>query len=161
MKSYFGSHLNTGSDDQEISSPHIDGRRCMNHRNAMGDTCELQFLANDALIWTRFLPTESQWRDATVLLTFGGGHSLQRAGDDGDLWLKFDIGEGCVWWGSGFGNLPSSDNRPPLARGWVGKLQSGLWWCGNDEGWRLGFGGQKLKIRQWGSTIYRVLGTES
>ncbi len=59
----------------------------------MGEGCELRFSAYGALIWMWFLPMESQRRDATVLLTFGGGDGPQRAGDDGVLWLKLGVGE--------------------------------------------------------------------
>jgi hypothetical protein len=46
---------------------------------------------------------ESQRRDATVLLTFGGRDGPQRAGDDGVLWLKLGVGERHLWRGFGSG----------------------------------------------------------
>jgi hypothetical protein len=58
----------------------------------MGDGWELRFSAYGAPIWTRDLPTASQRRDTTVLLTFGGGDGPQRAGDNGVLWLKLSVG---------------------------------------------------------------------
>jgi hypothetical protein len=80
-------------------------------------------------------------------------------------WWWHPLVEGWHWWAVSTARLqlwePSCGSRPSLARGWVRKLQSGLWWCDNGEGRWLGFGSQKLKIYQWGSSIYRVLGTES
>jgi hypothetical protein len=61
---------------------------------------------------TRFLLTTSQRRDATVLLTFGGGDGPQRVVDSDVLRLKFGISERCLWRGSGSYNQLGGRGRP-------------------------------------------------
>jgi hypothetical protein len=97
MKSYFCSNLTRPTLASTLSSP----RWCLLHteslREDMGDGWEFRLSVYVALIWTRFLPTTSQRRDTTILLTFGGGDGPHRAGNDGVLWLRLT----SVWATSG------------------------------------------------------------
>jgi hypothetical protein len=83
---------------RRVSSSPITSRDLQNRQEAIGDACELQFLAYGAPLWTRFLPTASQRQDASILLTFGGGDSQQRVGDSDAFQAKVGIGEGGLQW---------------------------------------------------------------
>jgi hypothetical protein len=56
----------TRSDDMMLSSSQCHLLHTKNWREAMGEGSELRFSAYGALICTWFLPTTSQWWDATV-----------------------------------------------------------------------------------------------
>jgi hypothetical protein len=88
----------------------------------MGDACKLWCSGYGALIWTQFLPTSSQRRDATILLLFDSGDGSQRADDGGAVCAKLGVGVGGHRGFSSDGNSTSRDGGPlRISRGiWVG-----------------------------------------
>jgi hypothetical protein len=139
-------------------SPHNDGRWRTDHRDAMGDACELRCSAYDAPIWTWFFPMASQRWDATVLLTFGGGVSWWRAGNGNAVLTKLCIGEQHLSAPLATGRAPTRVVNSGEALGAVGSASVTVYWRGGDGRWKVGLGWGKLIMEVAGAAIYMGFG---